>query len=82
MVTLVSRVKNLLQSNKQIGKIDSSVPQILSNSIEFFLIDLLNSSFSLIRKLGKKKLKTRHIKYVLMKKMRFENISQQKKKKN
>jgi len=74
MTGLVSNIKNLLQANQSIGKIDSPVPLLLSNSIEIFLADILYSSLSLIKKLKRKKLKTKHLKYVLKKKIRFREF--------
>ena len=78
MSLLGSKIKNLLQSNRSIGKIDSQVPGILSNTAEIFLTDLISTSLSLIYRLGKKKLRTKHLKYVLKKKFRFNNFIKKK----
>jgi hypothetical protein len=74
MYIMISKIKNLLQTNKLIGKIDSIVPLALSNFIDFFLTDLIITSLSLIKRLGKKNLKTNHIKYILKRKNRFKTF--------
>jgi len=78
MVVLLSKIKSLLHNNQLIGKIDSPVPHILSTTIELFLVDLISSSLSVIKKLEKKKLATKHIKYVLRKKVRFKDSIEKK----
>lgn len=71
MSILEIKIRNLLQSNHLIGKIDPLVPKILSNTLELFLSDILNSTVWLIQKIKKKTIRTRHIKFVLKKKIRF-----------
>jgi len=75
MALLISKIKSLLHTNQLIGKIDSPVPIILANTVEIFIIDLIGTSLSIIKKLGKKKLRTNHIKYVLNKKKRFKDLT-------
>ena len=76
MSGLVSNIKGLLQANQSIGKIDSPVPLMISNAIEIFITDLLYSSLCLIKKLGKRRIKTKHLKYILKKKMRFRKFKE------
>jgi histone H3/H4 len=71
MTILEIKIKNLLQSNNLIGKIDPLVPKILSNALEFFLSDILNSTVWMIQKFKKKTIQTKYIKFVLKKKIRF-----------
>lgn len=78
MAHIISRIKNLLHSNKSIGKIDSPVPLIVLTTMEYFITDLITTSLSLIKRLKKKKIRTKHIKYILKKKIRFNNFSKTK----
>ena len=74
MTGLVSNIKGLLQANQSIGKIDSPVPLLISNTLEILVADLLYSSLSLIKKLGKKRIKTKHLRYIIKKKTRFRKF--------
>ena len=78
MTGLVSTIKGLLQANQSIGKIDSPVPLLISNTLEILVADLLYSSLSLIKKLGKKRIKTKHLKYIIKKKTRFRKFEKRK----
>jgi hypothetical protein len=78
MAAIISKIKNLLQANQSIGKIDSPVPLILSTTMELFITDIITTSLSLIKKLKKKKIRTKHIKYILKNKIRFNNFSKTK----
>jgi|SouAtlMetagenome_1021521.scaffolds.fasta_scaffold22007_2 hypothetical protein len=78
MTGLVSNIKGLLQANQSIGKIDSPVPLLISNTLEILVADLLYSSLSLIKKLGKKRIKTKHLKYIIKKKTRFRKFEKRK----
>ena len=76
MTLFVSKIKNLLQTNQLIGKIDSPVSLIISFTLEIFMVDILNHLLSLLRKIGKKKIRTKYIKYIIKKKRRFKNFIQ------
>ena len=78
MTRLVPNIKGLLQANQSIGKIDSPVPLLISNTLEILVTDLLYSSLSLIKKLGEKRIKTKHLKYIIKKKTRFRNFEKRK----
>ena len=71
MPLLLSKIKNYLQENELIGKIDSSVPLIILKTLEIFLIDLFSTTVSLTKKLKKKKIRVKYLKYILKKKRRY-----------
>ena len=54
MSIIETKIKNFLQANELIGKIDPIVPKILSNTLEIFLSDILNFARCLVKKLKKK----------------------------
>ena len=75
MSIIETKIKNFLQANQLIGKIDPIVPKILSNTLEIFLSDILNFARCLVKKLKKKTIRTKHLKYVLKKRTRFGQLN-------
>lgn len=78
MSTIETKIKNFLQANQLIGKIDPSVPKILLNTLEIFLFDVLIYAQLLVKKLKKNTIRTKHVKYVLKKKTKFSQFDHSK----
>jgi hypothetical protein len=67
------KIKNIFQTNEKIGKIAWAIPLMISRAVELFLIDLLNEMVNVAKKKNQKRIKKKHLKYVMKKKKRFGN---------
>lgn len=65
------KIKNFFQANDKIGKVSSSVLVMISRMIELFLTDILNQMASVAKIKNQKKIKKKHLRYVIQKKKRF-----------
>ncbi|KAJ1463851.1 hypothetical protein T484DRAFT_1650499 [Baffinella frigidus] len=67
----LNRIKSILQKNKKIGKISSTVLFFMGRFLELFLVDIINNLIFLAKKNGRNRIKKKDLGYFIKKK---ENI--------
>lgn len=60
-----SRIKRIMQSDEEVGKIGSSVPFIMSRALEIFLERLLKEASEITRSKNARTLTTAHLKLAI-----------------
>lgn len=60
-----SRIKRIMQSDEEVGKIGSTVPYIMSKSLEMFLESLLKEASDITKSRGARTLTTSHLKMAI-----------------
>lgn len=68
------KIKSLFQINDKIGKVSSVIPLMMSRFIELLFTDLLNQVIHLATTKNKKRLKKKHLLYIIKKKERFREL--------
>ena len=66
-----SRIKRIMQSDEEVGKIGSSVPFIMSKALEMFLESLIKEASEVTRSRNARTLTTSHLKIAIGNNDRF-----------
>lgn len=66
-----SRIKRIMQSDEEVGKIGSSVPFIMSKALEMFLESLLKEASEITKSRNARTLTTSHLKIAINNNDRF-----------
>lgn len=67
-----ARLKKIMQSNEDVGKMGVSVPYIASKALELFLKDIVHSSYEEVKKRNVSRITVDHIKAVVEKNPKYE----------
>ncbi|XP_061391422.1 dr1-associated corepressor homolog [Musca vetustissima] len=68
----VGRIKKIMQSDEEVGKVAQAVPIIISRTLELFVESLLTKSLKITNSRNSKTLSTSHMKQCIMSEQRFD----------
>lgn len=57
-----ARIKKLMQSDEEIGKVAQATPVVVGRALEFFLASLVDASVDQARQAGIKRINAQHVK--------------------
>ena len=70
-----ARIKKIMQSDEEVGKVSAAVPVIISKALEMFLSSLLDQADTLTRERGAKTLTLQHLKTCIQSDRRYDFLS-------
>lgn len=71
-----ARIKKIMQSDEEIGKVAAAVPVIISRSLELFVENLLKKTFDITSRRGARTLTPSHIKLCINSEARFDFLKE------
>ncbi|XP_030386917.1 uncharacterized protein LOC115633625 [Scaptodrosophila lebanonensis] len=71
-----TRIKKIMQSDEEIGKVASAVPVIISRTLELFVESLLTKTLRITHSRNAKTLSTSHMKQCIMSEQRFDFLKE------
>jgi histone H3/H4 len=70
----VNKIKHFIQKNQNIGKISSIVSIMISKVLELLVIEILNEAMLIMEKKKNTKIRKKHIRLIIKKKIHFFRI--------
>lgn len=67
-----ARIKKLMQSDEDIGKVAQATPVVVGRALEFFLASIVDSSVKEARAAGVKRITGAHVKLAIQKNENFD----------